>query len=150
MTRRSLPDVAEDSGSIRLASARGRRVPAVVVLGESMTLPEATVVNVSLPSLGRDLGASFAGLQWILDGYVLTLAALMLLGGSLGDHHGRRRVLTVRDAEPGIGVGRGQVPAAARYAGVSCVLACGVIAWLLKRDRRPSLHLQLIPNKWLS
>jgi EmrB/QacA subfamily drug resistance transporter len=70
-------------------------VLAVAVLAEAMTLLEATVVNVSLPSLGRDLGASFAGLQWVLDGYVLTLVALILLGGSLGDRFGRRRVLSL-------------------------------------------------------
>ncbi|HEY1518167.1 MAG TPA: MFS transporter [Solirubrobacteraceae bacterium] len=95
MTSRGSPDVVEDRGLVRLASARGRWVLAVAVLGEAMTLVEATVVNVSLPSLGRDLGVGFAGLQWILDGYVLTLASLILLGGSLGDRYGRRRVLNL-------------------------------------------------------
>ncbi len=65
---------------------------AVAVLGDVVTLLEATVVNVSLPAIGDDLGADFVGLQWILDGYVLTLAALILLGGSLGDRYGRRRI----------------------------------------------------------
>jgi MFS family permease len=51
-----------------------------------------TVVNVALPSIGRDLGLGIAGLQWILDGFLLTLGALMLLGGALGDAYGRRRV----------------------------------------------------------
>src|SRR4051812_13509323 len=60
-----------------------------------MTLLDTTVVNVALPSLGRDLGASVAGLQWTVTGYVLTLAAFLLLGGSLGDRFGRRRVFTV-------------------------------------------------------
>ncbi|MGH8573170.1 MAG: DHA2 family efflux MFS transporter permease subunit, partial [Gammaproteobacteria bacterium] len=83
------------SGSVRLASARGRWVLAVAVLGEVMTLLEATVVNVSLPAIGRDLGAGVAGLQWTLNGYVLTLAALILLGGSLGDIYGRRRVFNL-------------------------------------------------------
>lgn len=83
------------SGSVRLASARGRWVLAVAVLGEVMTLLEATVVNVSLPAIGRDLGADVAGLQWTLNGYVLTLAALILLGGSLGDTYGRRRVFNL-------------------------------------------------------
>ncbi|MGH3814586.1 MAG: DHA2 family efflux MFS transporter permease subunit [Pseudonocardiaceae bacterium] len=83
------------SGSVRLASARGRWVLAVAVLGEVMTLLEATVVNVSLPAIGRDLGADVAGLQWTLNGYVLTLAALILLGGSLGDIYGRRRVFNL-------------------------------------------------------
>ena len=57
-----------------------------------MILLEATVVNVALPTIGRDLGAGVAGLQWTLNGYVLTLAALVLVGGSLSDIYGRRRI----------------------------------------------------------
>src|SRR5690349_14760359 len=72
-------------GSVRLASAAGRWVLAVAVLGDAMILLEATVVNVSLPAIGRDLGAGVAGLQWTLNGYVLTLAALVLVCGSLSD-----------------------------------------------------------------
>src|ERR1700735_3978842 len=53
---------------------------------------EGTGVNVALPTIGRNLGASVAGLQWTLNGYVLTLAALVLVGGSLSDIYGRRRV----------------------------------------------------------
>jgi EmrB/QacA subfamily drug resistance transporter len=79
-------------GSVRLASAAGRWVLAVAVLGEAMTLLEATVVNVALPSIGRNLGADTAGLQWTLNAYVLTLAALVLAAGSLSDIYGRRRV----------------------------------------------------------
>ena len=75
---------------MRLASAAGRWVLAVAVLGETMILLEATVVNVALPTIGRDLGAGVAGLQWTLNGYVLTLAALVLVGGSLSDIYGRR------------------------------------------------------------
>ena len=85
-------------GSVRLASAAGRWVPAVAVLGEAMVLLEATVVNVALPSIGRDLRAGVAGLQWTLDGYVLTLAALVLAAGSLSDIYGRRRVFTLGTA----------------------------------------------------
>ena len=79
-------------GSVRLASAAGRWVLAVAVLGDAMILLEATVVNVALPTIGRDLGAGVAGLQWTLNGYVLTLAALVLAAGSLSDIYGRRRV----------------------------------------------------------
>jgi EmrB/QacA subfamily drug resistance transporter len=82
-------------GSVRLASAAGRWVLAVAVLGEAMVLLEATVVNVALPAIGRDLGAGVAGLQWTLNGYVLTLAALVLAAGSLSDLYGRRRVFTL-------------------------------------------------------
>jgi EmrB/QacA subfamily drug resistance transporter len=77
---------------VRLASAAGRWVLAVAVLGDAMILLEATVVNVALPTIGRDLGASVAGLQWTLNSYVLTLAALVLVGGSLSDIYGRRRI----------------------------------------------------------
>src|ERR1700723_4016329 len=79
-------------GSVRLASAAGRWVLAVAVAGEAMILLEATVVNVALPTIGRDLDAGVAGLQWTLNGYVLTLAALVLVCGSLSDIHGRRRI----------------------------------------------------------
>lgn len=82
-------------GSMRLASRAGRWVLAVAVLGEVMVLLEATVVNVALPAIGRDLGAGVAGLQWTLNGYVLTLAALVLPAGSLSDLYGRRRMFIV-------------------------------------------------------
>jgi len=78
---------------VRLASAAGRWVLAVAVLGDSLILLEATVVNVALPTIGRDLHASVAELQWTLNAYVLTLAALVLVGGSLSDIYGRRRML---------------------------------------------------------
>ena len=79
-------------GSVRLASAAGRWVLAVAVLGDAMILLEATVVNVALPTIGRNLGAGVAGLQWTLNSYVLTLGALVLVGGSLSDIYGRRRI----------------------------------------------------------
>jgi EmrB/QacA subfamily drug resistance transporter len=81
-----------EPGSVRLASGAGRWVLMVAVLGEVMVLLEATVVNVALPAIGRDLGAGVAGLQWTLNGYVLTLAALVLPAGSLSDLYGRRRM----------------------------------------------------------
>jgi len=78
--------------ALRFASERGRWVLAVTVLGSAVAFLEATVVNVALPELGRDLDADVADLQWTINGYLLTLAALILLGGSLGDRYGRRRV----------------------------------------------------------
>src|SRR5262245_4813189 len=54
-----------------------------------------TVVNVALPTIGKELDATVAGLQWIVNGYTLTLASLILIGGSLGDRFGRRRVFLV-------------------------------------------------------
>ncbi|MGD9705803.1 MAG: MFS transporter [Acidimicrobiia bacterium] len=65
------------------------------VLGSGMVSLDATVVNIALPRLSDDLDASFAGLQWVITGYTLTLASLILVGGSLGDRLGRRRVFTV-------------------------------------------------------
>jgi len=60
-----------------------------------MAFLDGTVVNVALPDIGRDLGASTSALQWILNGYLLTLASLILLGGSLGDRYGRRRIFVL-------------------------------------------------------
>src|SRR5450755_125508 len=76
-------------------SAPGRWLLAVAVLGSGIAFLDATVVNVALPDIGRDLHASTSTLQWILNGYVLTLASLILLGGSLGDRYGRRRVFVL-------------------------------------------------------
>lgn len=80
---------------LEFGTARGRWVLAGMVLGSGMASLDATVVNVALPRLGSDLHASFAGLQWVVNGYTLTLASLILIGGSLGDRLGRRRVFLV-------------------------------------------------------
>ena len=89
--------VAETPGAGGLAfkSKAGRWVLAVTVLGSGMAFLDGTVVNVALPDMGRDLNASTATLQWVLNGYMLTLASLILLGGSLGDRYGRRRVFVI-------------------------------------------------------
>ena len=65
------------------------------VLGSGMAFLDATVVNVALPSMANDLHADIADLQWVLDAYLITLTALLLLGGSLGDRYGRRRVFMI-------------------------------------------------------
>lgn len=62
------------------------------VLGSGMATLDGTVVNVALPALGRDLHAGMSGLQWTVNAYTLTMAALILLGGSLGDRLGRRKI----------------------------------------------------------
>jgi len=84
-----------DEGGLRFDSPEGRWVLAVSVLGSGVAFLEATVVNIALPEIGRDLGAGTGGLQWILNGYLLTLAALILLGGSLGDRFGRRLIFSI-------------------------------------------------------
>ena len=65
------------------------------VLGSGMAMLDGTVVNIALRSIGDDLGASIAQLQWVVNAYLLALASLILVGGSLGDHFGRRRVFMV-------------------------------------------------------
>lgn len=85
-------DPAQRPEEIALGSARGRWIVAATVLGSSLAMLDATVVNIALPAVGRDLGSGVTGLQWTLSGYTLTLASLILLGGSLGDRLGRKRV----------------------------------------------------------
>ncbi|WP_104181022.1 MFS transporter [Arthrobacter sp. B0490] len=77
---------------IRMGTASGRWVLLATVLGSGMAGIDATVVNVALPTIGSDLGADFAALQWMVTGYTLTLASFILLGGSLGDRFGRKRI----------------------------------------------------------
>ncbi|MEW1902158.1 MFS transporter [Streptomyces sp. NPDC086147] len=78
--------------NVRMASGTGRWIVFTTVLGSGMALLDSTVVNVALPHIGEDLGADLAVLQWTVNAYMLTLAGLILLGGSLGDRFGRRRV----------------------------------------------------------
>jgi EmrB/QacA subfamily drug resistance transporter len=87
--------VSMDKGGIRINSPRGRWILFTTVLGSGMALLDGTVVNVALPKLGEDLGASMSGLQWTVNAYTLTLAGLILLGGSLGDRYGRRKVFVI-------------------------------------------------------
>jgi len=80
------------AGTVEYASATGRGVVAAAVLGSGMAMLDGTVVNVALRTIGRDLDASLAELQWISNSYLLMLASLILLGGALGDRLGRRRI----------------------------------------------------------
>lgn len=77
---------------LTLDEPAGRRLLATTVLGSAMVFLDGTITNVALPRIGRELGADLAGLQWVVNGYALALAALILVGGSLGDRYGRRRV----------------------------------------------------------
>ncbi|MFJ4987147.1 MFS transporter [Streptomyces sp. NPDC088732] len=85
----------ERAGGLTLGEPAGRWVLVAVVLGSGMTFLDGTVVNVALPTIGRDLGATLAGLQWTVNAYTLTLAALILLGGALGDRFGRRKIFMI-------------------------------------------------------
>src|SRR5881275_2614189 len=68
------------SPALRMSTAQGRWVVAATVLGSA------------LPAIGRDFHAGIAGLQWVVNAYTLTLAGLLLLGGTLGDSYGRRKM----------------------------------------------------------
>lgn len=81
--------------TVRWGSGQARGVLVATILGSGMAMLDGTIVNVALPRIGSELGASVAGLQWILDGYLLALASLILIAGSLGDRYGRRRVFTI-------------------------------------------------------
>ncbi|MEA2505892.1 MAG: hypothetical protein QOH48_510 [Actinomycetota bacterium] len=78
-------------GGLRYGSAAGWWVIAAAVLGSGIAFLDATVVNVALPSIQRDLGGGLTGLQWTVDAYLLTLGSLIVFGGSLGDLYGRRK-----------------------------------------------------------
>ncbi len=93
---RSVSGMDLSAGSpVRYQSATGRWVLLATVLGSALAFIDSTVVNIALPAIGRDLGADAAGLQWTVNGYALSLAALVLVGGSLGDRFGRRRVFAI-------------------------------------------------------
>jgi EmrB/QacA subfamily drug resistance transporter len=103
------------AAAIKLGTPAGRWVIMATVLGSGMALLDGTAVNVALPTIGRELRTSLGGLQWTVSGYTLALAGLILLGGSLGDRLGRRRVFLIGVAwfalasalcgvAPGIGV----------------------------------------------
>jgi EmrB/QacA subfamily drug resistance transporter len=90
-----VPGLDADPGSLRMGTPRARWVILATVLGSGLVMLDGTVVNVALGRIGIDLDAGFGGLQWTVNAYALTLAALILLGGSLGDRYGRRRVFLV-------------------------------------------------------
>jgi EmrB/QacA subfamily drug resistance transporter len=80
---------------MRMGTPASRWVLLATVLGSGMSFLDGTIVNVALPSIADDLDAGLRGLQWVLDAYLVTLTALLLLGGALGDRLGRVRVFRV-------------------------------------------------------
>jgi EmrB/QacA subfamily drug resistance transporter len=99
------------------AGARPGLILATTILASSLAFIDGSVVNVGLPAIGRDLHADGAGLAWVINGYLLPLTALLLLGGATGDRFGRRRVLLA-----GIAI--------FAVASVLCA-AAGNLAWLI-------------------
>ena len=90
----SIPEVADGDGLV-LHSARGRVALVATVAASAMASLDATVVNVALPHIGEEFNAGISALQWVLTGYLVALASLILLGGALGDRFGRRRVFVI-------------------------------------------------------
>ncbi|MEO6999392.1 MAG: MFS transporter [Terracoccus sp.] len=80
---------------LAMGSGRARLVLTTTILGSGVAMLDGSIVNVALPRIGADLGADLAGLQWVINAYALTLAALILLGGSLGDRFGRARIYAI-------------------------------------------------------
>ena len=88
-------DMCGTTPGLRYTSSTGRWVLAATVLGSGIAALDATVVGIALPAIGRDFHATVASMQWVVDGYTLPLAGLLLLGGALGDVYGRRKVFVI-------------------------------------------------------
>ena len=84
-----------DAPDLTYSSAPGRWVLVITVAGSGIASLDATVVNIALPTIGREFHTGIAALQWVITGYTLTLAAFLLIGGSLGDRFGRRKIYLI-------------------------------------------------------
>lgn len=95
MARSAQPPRDEAANPGRSARSGGAWVLAATILGSSLAFVDSTVVNVALAALQSAFGASVADVQWVVEAYALFLAALLLVGGSLGDRYGRRRIFVL-------------------------------------------------------
>jgi EmrB/QacA subfamily drug resistance transporter len=139
--------LAGDSTEHPCPPAAGSWVLAATILGSSMAFIDGTVTNVALPAIQRDLGATLAGAQWVVEAYALFLAALILVGGAFGDRFGRRRVFaagvalfTLASVGCGLAQTIGQLVAARAVQGIGgALLVPGSLALLsasFSGDRR--------------
>jgi len=87
--------VSQQSRLVPLRSGQGVALIAATVFASMAGFLDATVVNVAVPAIANDLGASLVALQWSLTGYLLTAASLLLIAGTFADRYGRRRVLVI-------------------------------------------------------
>ena len=132
------------------ASRPARRLPAwaplaATCLGQGMVVLDATIVNVALPAIRRSLHLSATDLQWVINAYLLTLGGLILLGGRIGDHYGRKRVYLIGGAifslaslAGGFAPSGGVLLGARAVQGVgAALLAPGTLSLLTTAYRRP-------------
>jgi EmrB/QacA subfamily drug resistance transporter len=103
------------------------------IIGSGIVLLDGSVVNVALPSIQRVLGGGLAAQQWVVNGYLLTLGSLILVGGSLGDVYGERRIFALGVA--GFGV-----------ASLACALAPSILALVLSRALQGVAGALLVPS----
>jgi MFS family permease len=90
-----LPCETPSAHSAEVSAKPTRWVLPATILGSSLSLIDGSVVNVALPAIQRDLQTQLATMQWVVNGYMLMLASLILLGGSAGDRFGRRRIFQI-------------------------------------------------------
>ncbi|HEX4961723.1 MAG TPA: MFS transporter [Thermoanaerobaculia bacterium] len=121
--------VLAGKGTVPCGRAGEKWVLAATILGSSMAFIDGTVVNVALPALQANLGATVTQVQWVVEIYALFLSALLLVGGSLGDRFGRRRVFVfgvsgfaLASAWCGLAPGIGQLIAARAVQGIAAAL----------------------------
>jgi EmrB/QacA subfamily drug resistance transporter len=124
---------AAQRAQVTAAPAHPWLVLAATILASSLAFVDGSVVNVGLPAIGRNLGADAAGLQWVVNAYLLPLSALLLLGGAAGDRFGRRRFLIVGTVLFGM-------------TSVACALATNVTSLLLARFLQGVSSALLMPN----
>ena len=116
------------------ADARTKRLTLIAcILGSAIVFVDQTVVNVALPALRDDLDASLAGQQWVVESYLLLLASLVLVGGSLGDLYGRRLIFALGTA--GFGV-----------ASLACAIAPSVEVLIAARALQGAAGALLVPS----
>src|SRR5580704_3060961 len=119
-TSTTSPPASANTSSALAERAARRYVLAATILGSSMVFIDGTVVNVALPALQSAFHATAIDVQWVIESYALFLAALLLVGGSLGDHFGRRRVYSA-----GVTI--------FTLASICCGLAAGVTQLIIAR-----------------
>ena len=125
--------IKSKSAAAPCPKAAGPWILAATILGSSMVFIDGTVVNVALPALQTKLNATVVDVQWVVEAYALFLAALLLAGGSLGDHFGRKRIYTI-----GVGV--------FALASIGCGLAANINQLIMARAAQGVGGALLVPG----